>query len=60
MKDEPIKLVVNSQLDREKITSALANSGYPVWVEKVEHLIEGDSYWVCILGLRVSEERVTG
>ena len=50
MKKEIIKLKIQYQVDRENIISALANSGYKVWVEEKE----GDwcwekNYYVCFV-----------
>lgn len=39
-----IRLTISYQSDREKIISALANSGYKVWVEED---FEMDGFTVC-------------
>lgn len=43
---EQVKLKIQYQDDREKLISALANSGYKVWVEEVDDLIANTIYYV--------------
>ena len=47
--DNTIKLRISYQADRENLISALANSGYKVWVEEEYHQQwEGDNvYYIC-------------
>jgi hypothetical protein len=45
-----IRLNIQNYDDREKMVTALANSGYHVWVEKVEpdyRAIPDNLYYVC-------------
>ena len=40
---------IQSHDDREKMVTALANSGYKVWVEEKAHLYQKE-YYVCVEG----------
>lgn len=46
MSDEIIKLNINCGQDREAMIVALANAGYPVYVEESENIL-GHIFFVC-------------
>jgi hypothetical protein len=49
MENNIIKLKINYHTDRQNMVTALANSGYKVWVHETENksLISGTDYFVC-------------
>lgn len=51
MSDEIIKLNINYESDREAMIVALANAGYPVYVEEKKE-VYGTNYFVCFSLLR--------
>lgn len=53
MSDEIIKLNINYRSDIEAVVVALANAGYPVYVEE-EKYFHGSSFFVCF---RLSKEK---
>lgn len=48
IKETTIKVLVQGYTDREKMITALANSGYPVWVEEeTKHHCTASRCFVC-------------
>lgn len=53
-----VKLLIESQADRERLVYALASNGYKVWIQsqKSSRLMLSDDYFVCF---EVPEEDIS-
>lgn len=55
--EQPVKIEIVCESSRERMVTALATNGYPVWVEEEEvedmSVTEGIRYYVCFLQKKV-------
>ena len=53
---ELCRLNIQYCADREKIITALANSGYTIKVEREERRLDNDKYWVIVYEISDKEK----